>query len=95
MGLKAALMKIWAGWWVKRISMGQTCEIMAQKVNQILGWTQSSMAAVERGDSPPLLCSGEAPPGAASQFWGPSTRETESQFRGGPQKSLGARRLLL
>ncbi|PKU42735.1 rna-directed dna polymerase from mobile element jockey-like [Limosa lapponica baueri] len=60
----------------KRLNMRSQCVLAAQKVNHILGCIKRSMAnLVEGGDSAPLLCTRETPPGVLHSAMESSAQE--------------------
>ena len=71
----------------ERLNMSQKRVLVSQKASCILGCIKRSMA-IQGGDSAPLLCSCETPPGVLCPVLGPPTQEGHGAVgedsRGGP-----------
>ncbi|KAK4831411.1 hypothetical protein QYF61_017542 [Mycteria americana] len=64
----------------EKLDMSQQCVPTAQEANHIQG------QQVEGGDSPPLLCSAETPPGVLRPALEPSAQERHGAVGKGPEK---------
>ncbi|GAB0177846.1 cell surface A33 antigen [Grus japonensis] len=71
----------------EKFDVSQPCVLAAQKANHILGCIRSSVTSqVEGGDSAPLLCSRETPPGVPYPALGPSVQDVLGPVRVGPEE---------
>jgi len=71
----------------EKLDMSQQCELAAQMDQQYPGLHQRKNGQqVEGGDSAPLLCSGETPPGVLCPALEPSAQETHGTVGAGPEE---------
>jgi len=68
----------------EKLDMIWQCALAAQKASHILGCIKSSLA--KGGDSAPLLCSGETPPGVLHPALEPSAQQRHRPVGVGPQE---------
>ena len=70
----------------ERLDMSRQCALAAQRANRVLGCIRRSVASRLRGDSAPLLCSGETSPGVLRSTLVPSAREGHGTVGAGPKE---------
>ena len=70
----------------KRLDMSQQCALAAQRANRVLGCIRRSVASRSRGDSTPLLCSGETSSGVLRSALEPSAQEGHGTVGAGPKE---------
>jgi len=70
----------------ERLDMSWQCALAAQRANRVLSCIKRSEASRSRGDSAPLLCSGETSPGILRSALEPPAQEEHGTVGAGPKE---------